>query len=51
VSGYCKSAGTLIALGANELAFGEHGELGPLDVQIAKRDEVLGLVQFEVVMP
>ncbi len=40
VSGICKSAGTLVALGANELVFSEYGELGPLDVQIPKRDEI-----------
>jgi hypothetical protein len=40
VSGYCKSAGTLVALGAHELVFWEHGELGPLDVQMAKKDEL-----------
>lgn len=40
VVGPCKSAGTLLALSANELAFGPSGELGPLDVQIAQRDEL-----------
>ncbi len=40
VTGYCKSAGTLIALGANELIISDHGELGPLDVQITKKDEL-----------
>ena len=38
VSGYCKSAGTLIALGAHELVVSDHGELGPLDVQLSKKD-------------
>lgn len=38
----CKSAGTLMALGAHELAFGPEGELGPLDVQIQKRNEIMG---------
>lgn len=38
VSGLCKSAGTLLAIGATELAFSSYGELGPLDVQIAKAD-------------
>jgi hypothetical protein len=38
VTGYCKSAGTLIALGANELVIGDDGELGPLDVQMSKQD-------------
>lgn len=37
----CKSAGTLVALGANELIFDEFGELGPLDVQIFDPDEFL----------
>lgn len=38
VTGYCKSAGTLVAVGAHELVFGEYGELGPLDVQMSKKD-------------
>lgn len=37
---YCKSAGTLIAIGAKELVLSDTGELGPLDVQIAKSDEL-----------
>ena len=40
VLGPCKSAGTLIAVGAAELAMSPFGELGPLDVQIAKDDEI-----------
>ncbi|HEV8038141.1 MAG TPA: hypothetical protein VGP62_04700, partial [Bryobacteraceae bacterium] len=40
VSGVCKSAGTLLLLGANELAFSEHGEIGPLDIQMAKKDDL-----------
>ena len=40
VSGYCKSAGTLIGLGANELIMSDCGELGPLDVQMIKEDEL-----------
>ncbi len=40
VSGWCKSAGTLCVVGANEIAFGEFGELGPLDVQYLKKDEI-----------
>ncbi len=39
VVSYCKSAGTLIAIAANEVAFGDRGELGPLDVQVSKQDE------------
>lgn len=41
VSGYCKSAGTLVAMGAHELIMSDHGELGPLDVQMSKKDEML----------
>ena len=40
VWGYCKSAGTLVATGANELILSDYGELGPLDVQMFKRDEL-----------
>lgn len=40
MSGYCKSAGTLVALGAHELVIADCGELGPLDVQMSKEDEL-----------
>ena len=40
ICGYCKSAGTLVALGAKEIVMSPHGELGPLDVQLVKRDEI-----------
>ncbi|MFC5848374.1 SDH family Clp fold serine proteinase [Deinococcus petrolearius] len=40
VFGYCKSAGTLIALGADEIVMALHAELGPLDVQILKENEL-----------
>ena len=40
VTGYCKSAGTLLATGAHELIISDHGELGPLDVQLSKKDEL-----------
>lgn len=39
-SGKCKSAGTLIAIGANELVFTPYGELGPLDIQLTKVDRL-----------
>lgn len=41
VFGHCKSAGTLIALGANEIVMSHRGELGPLDVQVFKADELV----------
>jgi len=41
VYGTCKSTGTLIALGADEIAMGDFGEFGPLDIQLAKDDEML----------
>ncbi len=40
VSGYCKSAGTLLLVGAHELVISDHGEMGPLDIQMAKKDEL-----------
>jgi len=40
VSGMCKSAGTLLALGAHDLVFSQYGELGPLDVQLMKADDL-----------
>lgn len=42
IPGLCKSAGTLLAVGANELVFSPYGELGPLDVQLTKSDGLLG---------
>lgn len=38
--GNCKSTGTLIALGANHIIMGDFGELGPLDIQLVKDDEL-----------
>jgi hypothetical protein len=40
VAGWCKSAGTLFCIAANRLVIADTGELGPLDVQIAKADEI-----------
>jgi hypothetical protein len=40
IAGSCKSAGTLLALGASELVMSDHAELGPLDVQMGKKDEL-----------
>lgn len=36
---YCKSAGTLIALGADQIIMGDHAEFGPLDTQVRVKDE------------
>jgi len=36
----CKSAGTLLCVGADRLIFGDRGELGPLDIQLSKPDEM-----------
>ncbi len=41
IPGWCKSAGTLVALAGQEIYIGDCGELGPLDIQIAKADEIL----------
>lgn len=43
IVGYCKSAGTLITLGADEIAFGPFGELGPIDMQVRKPDEIFAV--------
>ena len=39
IMGRCKSAGTLLALGAQEVVMGSRGELGPLDIQVSEKDE------------
>lgn len=40
IGGPCYSAGTLIVLCAHELVIADRGRLGPLDVQLVKRDEL-----------
>jgi len=40
IFGACKSTGTLMALGADEIVMTEFGEFGPLDVQMVKDDEL-----------
>jgi hypothetical protein len=40
IDGPCKSAGTLLTLCADELVISDTGELGPLDVQLSKPDEI-----------
>ena len=40
VDSICKSAGTIICLGADKLIMSENSELGPIDVQLRKQDEV-----------
>lgn len=39
---YCKSAGTLILIGASKLYLDDMSELGPLDIQVKKGDELIG---------
>lgn len=41
VLGACKSAGTLLALGAKEVIMNSEGEFGPLDVQLFRPDEFM----------
>lgn len=41
VYGTCKSAGTLLALAADEIVMSEMGEFGPIDIQLTKDDEML----------
>lgn len=41
IGGLCKSAGTLLALGAHEIVLSPYGELGPLDVQTTKEDKIV----------
>ena len=40
IDSMCKSSGTLIALGGGALAMSETAELGPLDIQLAKMNEI-----------
>lgn len=40
IPGLCKSAGTILAIAANELIFSPYGELGPVDAQMTKRDSI-----------
>lgn len=40
IDGPCKSAGTLITMGAQEIVMSDHGEMGPLDIQVGKKDEL-----------
>ena len=37
---HCKSAGTLLALGADEIIMSNLSELGPLDIQLPDRDYI-----------
>ncbi len=51
VHGYCKSAGTLIAIGSDEIVMSDTAEFGPLDVQTSDGAEIgilsSGLTLFE----
>lgn len=37
---FCKSAGTLICIGSTHIVMADQAELGPLDVQLRKQDEL-----------
>ena len=37
---FCKSAGTILALGADVIIMSQYAELGPIDVQLKKEDSV-----------
>jgi len=43
LAGRCKSAGTLLVVGAHEIVMTPHAELGPLDIQLGKKDELFEL--------
>lgn len=43
IHGNCKSAGTLIAVGSDEIVMSDFGEFGPLDVQVNDREEIAKL--------
>ncbi|MBK9257684.1 MAG: SppA protein [Saprospiraceae bacterium] len=40
IFGSCKSTGTLMALGADQIVMSDFGEFGPLDIQLTKDDEL-----------
>lgn len=40
VFGYCKSAGTMVAIAAHEIVISDYGELGPLDIQVTKEGDL-----------
>jgi len=40
VFGSCKSTGTLMTLGADEIVMGDFSEFGPLDIQLMRDDEL-----------
>lgn len=42
ISNECKSAGTLVVVGAKKIYMADRSELGPLDIQIKKGDELFG---------
>jgi hypothetical protein len=44
IYGICKSAGTLVAVGAHEIILSDFGEFGPLDIQLGKQDELFETV-------
>lgn len=51
VFGHCKSAGTLVALGADEIIMSDFSEFGPLDVQLSKEDEMTRTSGLSYIQP
>lgn len=41
VNGFCKSAGTLVAMAASRILMSDRAELGPLDIQLFQPDEFI----------
>ncbi len=41
VYGECKSAGTLIAIGSDEIIMADYAEFGPLDMQLRDKEEIM----------
>ncbi|MCY3883984.1 MAG: hypothetical protein OXG24_03615 [Gammaproteobacteria bacterium] len=55
IAGWCKSAGTLLAVCGHDLVMSDNGELGPFDVQLLGKDDLWsrtsGLVETSAFAP
>lgn len=49
VFGSCKSTGTLMALGADQIVMSDFGEFGPLDIQLTKDDELQNTSSLNII--